>query len=47
MTAIGRLTRIPVEQRNAGVWTVVDGKIARIQTYASTSEALEAVGLEG
>jgi ketosteroid isomerase-like protein len=47
MTAIGRLTKIPVEQRNAGVWTVLDGKIARIQTYASTAEALEAVGLEG
>ena len=46
MTAIGRLTKIPVEQRNAGVWTVLDGKIARIQTYASISEALEAVGLE-
>jgi ketosteroid isomerase-like protein len=35
-----------VEQRNAGVWTVADGRIARIETYASLAEALEAVGLE-
>ena len=46
MTASGKQTRIPVEQRNAGVWTVADGRIARIDTYASLAEALNAVGLE-
>ncbi len=46
MTAAGKLTGIEVEQRNAGVWTVVEGKVARIDTYASFAEALRAVGLE-
>lgn len=44
MTAVSKRTAIPVEQKNAGVWTVRDGKVARIQTYASFAEALAAAG---
>jgi ketosteroid isomerase-like protein len=46
MTAIGKLTGIPVEQRNAGVWTVVEGRVARIDTYVTVEEALRAAGEE-
>jgi uncharacterized protein len=47
ITAKGRQTAISVEQRIAQVWTIRDGRAKRVQTYASLSEALEAVGLEG
>ncbi len=46
MTAVGKQTKIEVEQRNAGVWTVSGGKIAGIDTYASLEGALEAAGIE-
>lgn len=46
LTAVGKQTQIEVEQRNAGVWTVTGGKIARIATYASLQDALEAAGIE-
>lgn len=45
MTAVGKVTKIAVEQRNAGVWTIAGGKLARIDTYASLEEALRAAGL--
>jgi ketosteroid isomerase-like protein len=45
MSAIGKVTKIRVEQRNAGVWTVLDGKVVRIDTYASFDDALGAAGL--
>jgi ketosteroid isomerase-like protein len=45
LTARGRQTAILVEQRSAGVWTVSNGKVIRIRSYASRKEALEAVGL--
>jgi ketosteroid isomerase-like protein len=45
LTARGRRTNIPVEQRTAGVWTIRDGRVLRIQAYSSASQALEAVGL--
>jgi ketosteroid isomerase-like protein len=45
MTAKGRQTSIPVEQRNAQVWTVRDGQLRSVMTYASLSEALEAAGV--
>jgi ketosteroid isomerase-like protein len=45
VTARGRQTAIPVEQRSAGVWTVRDGQIIRVRSYASLAEALQAVGL--
>jgi ketosteroid isomerase-like protein len=45
MTAIGKMTGIPVEQRNAGVWTVVDGRVARIDTYVTVEEARRAAAV--
>jgi len=45
VTAKGRQTAIPVEQRSAGVWTIRDGQIIRVRSYASLAEALQAVGL--
>jgi ketosteroid isomerase-like protein len=45
LTARGRQTAIPVEQRTTGVWTVRAGKLLRIRAYASREEALAAVGL--
>jgi ketosteroid isomerase-like protein len=42
LTAKGRTTGIPVEQRLGQVWTVNDGKVIRIQNFASFAEALEA-----
>jgi ketosteroid isomerase-like protein len=45
LTARGRQTGIAVEQRTAGVWTIRDGRVLRIQAYSSASQALEAVGL--
>jgi ketosteroid isomerase-like protein len=45
LTARGRETGIPVEQRIAQVWEIRDGKATRVRTYASLSEALEAAGL--
>jgi uncharacterized protein len=47
VTAKGRQTGILVEQRNAGVWMVRDGKVLGIRAYASFAEALEAAGLSG
>jgi ketosteroid isomerase-like protein len=32
---------------SAAVWTVRDGKVARVAFYLNRSEALEAVGLRG
>lgn len=46
MSAIGKLTKIRVEQRNAAVWTVRDGKVVHIETYASFTSALEAAGVQ-
>jgi ketosteroid isomerase-like protein len=45
VTAKGRQTAIPVEQRSAGVWSIRDGQIIRVRSYASLAEALQAVGL--
>jgi ketosteroid isomerase-like protein len=42
LTAKGRQTGIPVEQRSAGVWTIEDGKVIQVRAYASVSEALAA-----
>jgi uncharacterized protein len=47
ITAKGRQTGIPVEQRIAQVWTIRDGKAVSVRTHASLSEALQAVGLAG
>jgi ketosteroid isomerase-like protein len=43
---LGRSSGVEVEfPGNAGVWTVVDGKIVRVVWFPSREEALEAVGL--
>ena len=36
---------VPIEQRNALVVTVRDGKVARTEAYSSLEQAVEAVGL--
>ena len=42
----GKGSGVEVEQSVAGIWTVRDGRIVRIEIgYASPREALEAVGL--
>lgn len=46
LRAVGKQTGIEVEQRNAGVWTVTAGKLARIDTYASLEDALRAAAVE-
>jgi ketosteroid isomerase-like protein len=43
--ATGKDSGVPVERRNAVVWTLSNGKVSRAITYASRAEALEAVGL--
>lgn len=45
LTARGRQTGILVEQQNAGVWTISDGKLIGACTYPSMSDALKAVGM--
>jgi ketosteroid isomerase-like protein len=45
LTARGRQTAIPVEQRFAQVWTIRDGQALSIDTYASLADALRAAGL--
>jgi ketosteroid isomerase-like protein len=45
LTAKGRRTEIPVEQRVAQVWTVRGGKARAARTYDSVAEALAAAGL--
>src|SRR6266511_867088 len=38
---------MPVEMFFAQVWTIRDGKEARMEMYSDRAEALEAVGLSG
>jgi ketosteroid isomerase-like protein len=45
LTARGRQTAILVEQRSGGAWTFSDGKVLRIRSYGSATEALQAFGL--
>jgi ketosteroid isomerase-like protein len=44
LTAKGRQTAIPVEQRTGSVWTFRNGKVLRVRTYASWTEALRDAG---
>ena len=41
----GRQSGVPVENREAHVWTVRSGKMTRLRIYPSRAQALEAVGL--
>jgi ketosteroid isomerase-like protein len=45
LTAKGRQTSIPVEQRFAQVWTLRDDKALSVSTHATLAEALTAAGL--
>jgi ketosteroid isomerase-like protein len=45
ITARGRRTAIPVEQRTTAVWTIHEHKAMRVKVFASPNEALAAVGL--
>src|ERR1700751_2688156 len=47
LTARGKQTGIPVEQRIAQVWTIRDGRALRAQTFSKLSEALAEAGLDG
>jgi|SRR5271166_5338081 len=42
----GKRSGVPVESHSFHVWTVREGKLARLRIYQERSEALEAVGLE-
>jgi len=41
----GRRSGVPVDMLEAHVWTVREGKLRRLQTFATKAEALEAAGL--
>jgi len=47
MTARGKQTAIPVEQRFGQIWTLRDGRAIAVQNFASVADALEAAGLAG
>jgi uncharacterized protein len=44
--AQGRASGAEVEQPTGTVWTLRDGKVARVQAFLDPSEALEAAGLQ-
>ena len=46
VTVRGRKSGVPVEQPEAHVWTVRNGKLWRLRIYETREEALKAVGLE-
>jgi uncharacterized protein len=43
--ARGRQSGVPLDFRQAHVWTVQNGKLTRLRIYQEKSQALEAVGL--
>jgi ketosteroid isomerase-like protein len=45
LTARGKQTGIPVEQRYAQIWTFRDDMAARVRTFTSLRDALDAAGL--
>jgi ketosteroid isomerase-like protein len=42
---VGRASGVPVETTHLAVWTLVDGKVVRMQLFDDRQKALEAVGL--
>ena len=42
---VGRSSGVPLESTHAAVWTLVDGKVTRLQVFDERQQALEAVGL--
>ena len=47
MTARGKQTAIPVEQRFGQIWTLRDGRAIAVENFASVGDALQAAGLPG
>jgi ketosteroid isomerase-like protein len=47
MTARGKQTAIPVEQRFGQIWTLRDGRAITVENFASVDDALEAAGITG
>jgi ketosteroid isomerase-like protein len=45
-TGSGRSSGVPVRHSVATLYTVIDGKIARITTFPSEEQALEAIGFK-
>ncbi len=45
MSARGRHTEIPVEQRMAAVWTVSGGMVRRVRVFAQPAQAFAEAGL--
>ena len=43
---VGRVSRVPVEDALLQVFELEDGRVCRVQTFRSLSEALEAAGLQ-
>jgi ketosteroid isomerase-like protein len=43
--AIGRASGVPVKGGHIAVWTLSEGKVARLQTFDDREQALEAAGL--
>jgi len=43
---IGRASGVPVEASHTAVWTLVDGKVIRMQVCDDRDEAFKVVGLE-
>jgi len=41
----GRRSGVPVDMREAHLWTVLNGKLKRLQVFGTKAEALEAAGL--
>ena len=41
----GRRSGVPVDMLEAHLWTIRDGRLRRLQTFATKAEALEAAGL--
>ena len=41
----GKGSGVNVEQRNGQVWTILDSKVARIDSYMNSTDAFEAAGL--
>jgi ketosteroid isomerase-like protein len=46
LTAKGKSTGIPVEQRTGQVWTILDGKAMSALIYLHPADALKAAGLQ-
>jgi ketosteroid isomerase-like protein len=47
MTARGKQTAIPVEQRFGQIWTLRDGRAIALENFATVGDALQAAGLAG